>query len=392
MMLTRVMPALLVLAACSSSGDDNGELAPSPLALVEELRLDPVAEDFSVVPDIGVGPRGRIAVLQPQDGAVRLYDSAGARIATIGRRGQGPGEFQFPARAGWIADSMWVIDIQLLRITWIAPDGSVLRTSALPENVAGSVPLEGDPRRLRFFLPIGVGRDGSLLGEAMLESRDPAARDERRTVVVRAPPGAPARIVGAFAARDEQFLMQVGGFRRSVPFSATPHTAFAPDVSRFAWLTTAFTDAVNGAFTLHVFDAQGDTALVRSYPFRGMPIPQSAKDSVLATFIAQRGRNTEGPPDLMDRYHAMAKERMPSAYPPVLAMKLGLDETIWLTLRDTADVRRALVLDGRGDPIGTFVLPPRATIRHGTKDRVWITQRDDDDLVSVVRYRLEAAR
>lgn len=83
---------------------------------------------------------------------------------------------------------------------------------------------------------------------------------------------------------------------------------------------------------------------------------------------------------------------MPSIYPPVAALTLGLDETVWLTLRDTGDVRRALVLDGRGDPIGTFALPPRASIRHGTRSHVWMTRVDEDDLQAVVRYRLDPAR
>jgi hypothetical protein len=96
-----------LLAACTGAAESNDPLRTAPpIELVEELRLDPMAEDFSVVTNIGVGPRGQIAVLLPQDGQVRLFDSTGARLAAIGRRGSGPGEFQFPARVGWVADTM----------------------------------------------------------------------------------------------------------------------------------------------------------------------------------------------------------------------------------------------------------------------------------------------
>lgn len=78
-MLARLAPAAAVLVvACASAGETGDPLAAPPLTPVEELRLDPHVEDFSVIPAVGVGPRGQIAVLQPQDGQVRLYDSTGA--------------------------------------------------------------------------------------------------------------------------------------------------------------------------------------------------------------------------------------------------------------------------------------------------------------------------
>lgn len=390
-MLARQTSAVAVLlAACTGAAEreDPLRVAP-PVELVEELRLDPNAEDFSVVMDIGVGPRGQIAVLLPQDLQVRLYDSGAAHIATIGGRGSGPGEFQHLSRAGWMADTMYVLDLRLRRAVFVAPDGSVIRTSANPDNVAIGAPVEGDERSIGYFNARGIHANGSMLGEAHMGGPvgerafllAPADTSRRARLVARRPPDLD----------DERWRMRVGNHARIVTFAPRPHIAIAPDATWLAFLTTKVTDEGNGTFTLTRIDAHGDTTLVRSYPYRGVPIPASIRDSVADAFLEEKARSHEGPPDRFDRFRELTLERMPPVYPPVVAMRLGLDGTTWLTMRDTADVRRVLVLDDRGDPIGTFVLPPRATVRQGRRTHVWMTQRDDVDLAAVLRYRLQPA-
>jgi hypothetical protein len=53
------------------------------LTLTETLRLDPDAEDFSVVSAAFTGPRGILAVVLTMDNQIRLYDSSG-RSGTAG--------------------------------------------------------------------------------------------------------------------------------------------------------------------------------------------------------------------------------------------------------------------------------------------------------------------
>ena len=136
--LTIAIP--LTLAGCA----DEPPAAASPWSLgtsglpratlVEELRLDAQAEDFSAVSFIYVGPDGRMAIPLRQDRQIRIYDAAGERIGAVGREGEGPGEFSFVGRVGFIGDTLWANDRQLGRVTFFAPDGAVLRTWS-PEEV-----------------------------------------------------------------------------------------------------------------------------------------------------------------------------------------------------------------------------------------------------------------
>ena len=70
---------------------------PPTLRLTRDLRIDAAANDLTlIIPSGGitVSSQGTIAVTQNQDGAIRFFDAQGKSLATFGRKGQGPGEFQ----------------------------------------------------------------------------------------------------------------------------------------------------------------------------------------------------------------------------------------------------------------------------------------------------------
>lgn len=376
--------AVLSALACT---EEASEWSAPEMALVEELRLDPHAEDFSDTGPLYVGPGGEIVVPQYQDWHLVLFDSAGRRIATVGRRGAGPGEFEFVGRSGWIADTLWVYDGPQDRITFISRDGSVLRTSAMPDPISRAAHF-GPPGSMMFFTPLAVRPDGRIFGRAQV--RPPPGDFERPDVLVEAALGDSARIVVTIPPGDEdRWYMSVEQFRRQVPFAARPIIGTSPDGSRFAWLVTDVQAEHGGIFTLTMLDADADTLFVRSYPYRGVPVPAHARDSVLDAMIpAPDRRPREGPANLPERFQELARERMPPVYPPVTAMVLGMDGTTWLTVPETPHSSRALVLNARGDPIATAALPPNTTIRQATETHAWATERDEVGLVSVVRYRL----
>jgi hypothetical protein len=355
----------------------------------EELRLDANAEDFSSSVRVLVGTRGEIVVPLSQDGQLRIYDSTGRRIAAVGRRGQAPGEFQSLGRVGLKADTFWVHDARARRFTYVAPTGEILRTGSLPGSLAGITPFS-PVQGFGLITAVGINADGSMLamgrrmeGEVGRFNIDP--NDEVLNISVS---GEIRGVAQAPSLQDERWNMEVAGLGRSVPFAARPHAAFSSDGSRFAFLTTDLTSDEGGTWTITVYRANGDTAFTRTFPFHGVPIPGDARDSAAAAEIRPPGSPTEGPPDLDIRFQKLALERMPPVYPPLQALLLGMDETAWITLRDTAGVRTTHVLDARGELVGTVALSTRSTIRQAMSTRIWVTEVDDVDLASVVRYRV----
>jgi hypothetical protein len=69
------------------------------LDLAEELRIGKEGDErtqFYRVRDIHADPQGNIYVDDMSNGRVQVFDPKGAFLRTIGRPGQGPGEFEYP--------------------------------------------------------------------------------------------------------------------------------------------------------------------------------------------------------------------------------------------------------------------------------------------------------
>ncbi len=66
---------------------------------------------FGQIRAIAVDRLGRLYVADTYTTDVRVFDSPGAYVRTLGRRGQGPGEFIWPSGLIWQDDStLWVLD------------------------------------------------------------------------------------------------------------------------------------------------------------------------------------------------------------------------------------------------------------------------------------------
>lgn len=378
----------------------SAQPAPPHATITEDLRLDASTEDFPRVRTVYVGPRGQIVVVITPDEQMRVYDAAGRRIASLGRIGSGPGEFRQVSGIGWKADTMWAHDGAQRRMTYYAPGGALVRTT--PNATFDPPPSDADREKARAegrgiplssIAPLAVQRDGSIVGQRMLPVTD--SRPNRVSfggdiALVRvAADGSAQRQLAVLPWRgDERWAMTVDMFGRQVPFAMVPAVAVAVDGGRFAHAVGELTARSGGTFTITLLRATADTAFVRSYPFSGVPIPGAVRDSALAAMLPPPGRATEGSPDMPQRFQAIAREKMPPVYPAFEQLVIGLDNTVWVGSRRSADGQSFLVLNGRGDPVATVVIPANSRLRQASATHAYVTETDADGLVSVVRYRI----
>jgi hypothetical protein len=85
---------------------------------------------------------GVIAVADAAEASVRFFARDGSEVGRVGRLGRGPGEFQ---RISWMgqcgADSLYVWDLTLRRLTLIGPDRRVAPQASVPQpGSVGAVP------------------------------------------------------------------------------------------------------------------------------------------------------------------------------------------------------------------------------------------------------------
>ena len=70
-------------------------------------------------------------------------------------------------------------------------------------------------------------------------------------------------------------------------------------------------------------------------------------------------------------------------------MLAGRDQTVWIELRPTTPEHMWLVLDTKGETIGTVRLAKEFVARVAERGRVWGFDRDADRVTALVRYRIE---
>lgn len=356
--------------------------------VAQELRLDASAEDFPPVDRIHVGPRGEIVVPLAMDLQLRVYAAGGRRVATIGGRGSGPGEFLSIGAAGWVADSFWVTDPRQARTIILDRQYRVRRTERWPWGGQLTGARGG---AIESFVPFSLLEGGTMIGAARWAHRGkPGVADGRFEGLVRREADGTARpVLVRNSQQDAPWAVQIPECCSfSVPFARAPQSVVAPDGQRVAELVTPSPASPEGRYTITLLGATGDTIFARSYAYRADPIPTRAADSALAKTGPVPGHLINVPADLPERVRAAARARMPRWYIAAEALLLGRDRTVWVEFRPTSEGRRYLVLDNGGDPVGALLLPASTRVRQASATHIWVTETDADGLSSIARYRV----
>ncbi len=103
----------------------------------EDLSIGKTSGDenhmFYLPTDIDADLRGNIYVLDYRDCYLKKYDSEGKYIKSIGRKGQGPGEFQQPSRL-CLSESgnLFVLDTETNKVHVFSLDGVYVRSMNFP--------------------------------------------------------------------------------------------------------------------------------------------------------------------------------------------------------------------------------------------------------------------
>ena len=131
--------------------------------VIEDLRIGNAMSDgpdlFGGIYSFDVDGWGRIFVLDDQAQKVRIFDSEGAFVRKVGRRGEGPGEF---TQAGSVDLSrngeIWVMGMVQGRVSIFDTAGSYLREERTQTGIMIQKPYRGgfDPMgRYNVVLPSG---------------------------------------------------------------------------------------------------------------------------------------------------------------------------------------------------------------------------------------------
>ena len=362
--------ALLLAAFCLSQLSTlSAQGGPAQIRLTADLRIDAVKESLTGISTVRPGPRGLVAISQNSDRQFRIYDSTGARIAAVGRRGAGPGEFQFVQVQGWIGDTVWAYDIPLRRSTFVSASGRVLRV-AQQDNPP--LTIEGRVQYASFVTPNFIASDGFVIGSMAV---NPPGSDPRVQV---------QHVIGIRNGAAKSLLTApLPDARWYVAFRYNPGATVSRDGARVGYLKVDSMVRKGGTFTVVVVKVNGDTAFVRSIPYEAVELTSHDVDSVRAALGRRKDADgfLQGPPTI-------PKAQIPPVQIPVNSFTLGPNGMTWIGLRHAGGRQSMLLLDANGRIVNSMELPPRSTFAAATATHVWMKETDDDGLVSLVRYRM----
>ena len=173
--------ALLVLvAACRSDTRDTESTPAAPEWRIESLAEAMPPGGFVRIRSLAADDSGNVYVADQGAYAIRVFDSAGREIRTIGRQGAGPGEFADLYSLAWAGDTLAAYDPGNSRLQLVA------RTGRPVASWTGSRITGGSDVRLfqsggRFFMPTWrPAADGRAIEQLLITPAESGVSDTLR--------------------------------------------------------------------------------------------------------------------------------------------------------------------------------------------------------------------
>jgi hypothetical protein len=322
--------AVLALLGCGESARDlrdtrgtEGDTLRMAVAWEVAPGLHAAADSLGDVSGVAVDPDGNVYVTDFLAARIWVFGHDGELRTALGRKGQGPGEFEAPTGPAIGPDGrLYVRDVY--RVSIFGPDpASGLRTR-FDSTFEGPVYADWTSRRTtRFdgagalFYPGSRWRDGgSALPFVLRYTADGVLTD---TIF------APAQ---AALPRLTAFVRTGPGGGRMIP--GLSHVPFAP---RPVWDVTPDGTMITGdgaSYELVEMDAQGQVVTRFTRLVGADRIPQQERADSIA---ALKGR-LESVPVPLDQVEGMPPEvrelAVPSEYPLYMAVYIGVTGDVWV--------------------------------------------------------------
>lgn len=392
-----------LFSASAATSALQGQVSCSEWGLEETLRIGALDGDQALagVLDLDVGPDGNVYVAQEFTPHIAVFSPAGDLVRTIGRAGDGPGEFDgWPVRLGWIGDTLWVKDHGATKL--FSPDGRESRRIQF-----GHIMVE-EGSRFRPGVPLA---DGTFLGTRVLSGNIPAFFTADSLSLPRFEPDGSLVDVIAKIAQPTRVPLSDGNFAAHpmeswigeswLPVEVTPDGTAVIFVQNVRTETPASFDLVR-------MGIDGNGQMARRIPFEPRPVSSSEGDWLREVFGNWLAGDYQPRPSAFlseatlerRRREAAAAIPIPQHYPPVRRLVAGEGGTIWvlreLTPPDLVDLwdvygpegdleGSVRIRDGRSGRVPWF---PRLTIFRASRVEVWGTTMDELDVPYIHRYRV----
>ncbi len=368
---------------------------PSTLsAQVEVITLDQpqatFAEPFSSVAGLLELPDGRVMVADGLGQALVLVDMATGTADTVGRIGQGPGEYKSPDDVFPLpGDSVLLVDIGNGRLAFVGPDNSFGETTPIAQD--------DEDGAIRLVLPRGTDDQGRIYFQMMPPMRPGAALPDSAIVARWDRSDGTIDTVATVKLRDRSRQSSGGPNDRNVRIMPLPLTLEDAWAVRHDGMVAV---ARSGDYHLEWIGPDGSVVSGPPVAFDPVSVKKADKEEWIEELAnglsisvsVENGRRTTsfgrggGPPGGDPDDYEWPKTKPPF---PANAVWISPNGDAWVERYMPAGTPESFDVFGPdGNLKGRVVLPAgRELVGFGT-DSVFIVRRDEVDFQWLERYAL----
>jgi len=378
------------LAACDGPSVDGALDRDAPLvAAVEVLRIgsiDDPDEAFTYPSALAVTEDGRLISGHRQDPEVRVWSEDGDFLGTMGRAGEGPGEFQAVGSIRVEEDTVWVLDSRASRFhAFHAGTFEALRSVTLPFGET-----RWDDRLVRPYARLGPGRylgnpsaPSSQVASGEIVDRAILILDENATpldTLPRVPFGN-----GGWAVEPEPGR---GGLYMRQPYGDAMHIEVVADGAHYLLDPRVDPAGDYAPVLLHRRSLSGDTLWTRELDFEVVPVDPDVRDSIAEVRVPDV-------PAFSRRRDAMIEAARRSLYlppfePGARSMLVDDAERVWIRSSMTEDgLDIWWLVDATGELVARVQVPSSLNPIAAHGDRLLGVEVGEFDVPFIVAYEAE---
>jgi len=356
------------IGALLCAGQPVVAYAQVPTKLISVRRLSAETHDLSSLSAVAIGPNGTVVVTQGQDRSLRFFSKDLKPLKSVGRSGEGPGEFQSLKSVVWSGQKLLVMDARLARISEFSQTGAYV----------GSVPfalalLPGAHAEYRQLSPQRVVGPSEILSLAVLGTRGAFSL----WVIVSDASGTFLRTVAAVPA--DRCELEGPSVSVMMPYCPRALVGYSHSGVRIATGSLEKTSGTTGEFRVKTYFSSGSADLSVSIKVPLERVPRSISDSVVKALYAR----------VPQAQSLLRGKRIPGSYPPVRELVVGEDGAVWLRVYETtAKGSMWWLVTPTGKVGATIRLPEDARLVSGDATSVTTIESDTEGLESLVWYRL----
>jgi hypothetical protein len=331
---------------------------------------------FSELADVSVDDKGRVYVSDGKENNVKVFDAKGAYLKTIGRSGQGPGEFNLPAEIEVVRDRLFVREIFNRRVSIF--DSAGIFVKSIPIDMAGGT-----------WWAMRALPDGRfIVQKEILDYRNPNAPHEMHLDLY-SKDLEPIKTIYRHGILRDKYITEPVRTNVPIPFAANVHWSILPD----GMVVVGYSES----YEIEIHDP--DKGKLASFKHEYKPAEVTAKDKeaafqgMVSSFGGPEGRTvTQGAPD-----YIVKNTEFPKFKPPFLDLKTDGRGRIWVELYGSTISNESPprdVFDSAGRFLGSIrIVGDYSTYRMANAgDIFWALHTTKDEEWTVVKYGIEAVR